>query len=383
MKKFTLLVGSLAIATAMNAETATLDASTLTFDANQAIAGEVITLDNHISVTTAVGESTDAAKVPLFRKASTASNTLACIQLYSKNTLTITATGATITKVTFTADESEKGTPSWSLTAADKTTLSSGANSWECSTATTTFTDKSAARIAAIAVEYTVDTTTEPDQPGEGGDDVIATTTLITFADDLIDNTSVDATNYTLTQDNVTLTLLSQSTSAKFSKNTCYFGSADSYEKFTCRWQSGTKSTSSNNTYATIVLPAKGTLYVYARSASTTQDRQIVLTQNNATLVYKMLSESDGVADADSERTYFPVISTAVEAGTVTITWPTNGINIYGFKYVPDETNTGVVSAVISEPTLQNGAVYDLQGRRLSDDAKGLVIINGKKVLRK
>jgi hypothetical protein len=373
MKKFTLLVGSLAIATAMNAETATLDASTLTFDANQAIAGEVITLDNHISVTTAVGESTDAAKVPLFRKASTASNTLACIQLYSKNTLTITATGATITKVTFTADESEKATPSWSLTADDKgkTTLSSGTNSWECSTTSTTFTDKSAARIAAIAVEYTVD------------DDVIATTTLITFADDLIDNTSVDATKYTLTQDNVTLTLLSQSTSAKFSKNTCYFGSADSYEKFTCRWQSGTKSTSSNNTYATIVLPAKGTLYVYARTASTTQDRQIVLTQNNATLVDKMLSESDGVADADSEKTYFPVISTAVEAGTVTITWPTNGINIYGFKYVPDETNTGVVSAVISEPTLQNGAVYDLQGRRLSDDAKGLVIINGKKVLRK
>jgi hypothetical protein len=379
MKKFTLLAGALAIAASLNAETTTLDASTLTFDANAAIAGEVITLDSHISITTAAGETTDETKVPLYRKASTSNGTLACIQLYSKNTLTVTATDATITKVTFTADESEKGTPSWSITAADKTTLSSSANSWECSTASTTFTDKSAARIAKIEVEYTP----AGNGSNETGDSEDAETTLIVFSDDLYDtNSTANAQDYTLEEGGITVNLKSSSTSAKFSKNTCYFGTADSYQKFTCRWQSGTKSTSTNGTYATASIPAKGTLEVYARSASTTEDRAIVLTQNGTELVNKTLSESDAVADETAERSYFPVVSTGVAKGTVTITWPTNGINIYGFKYVPDEELTGVVEMVVV-PESGETIVYNLNGRRVPVDTKGLVIVNGKKIFRK
>ena len=44
-----------------------------------------------------------------------------------------------------------------------------------------------------------------------------------------------------------------------------------------------------------------------------------------------------------------------------------------------DGTVTGIVNAVLTNTT--NGAAYNLKGERVDADAKGVVIMNGKKTL--
>ena len=165
--------------------------------------------------------------------------------------------------------------------------------------------------------------------------------------------------------------------------NSAYFGTADSYQKFDKRLKSGGKSSSKNN--LTLTLPSDGTLKVYARTGSSSAtDRNVILTQNDAELANKILLESEAVSVNMGEevaKKVYPAVSVPVKAGDVSITYPIGSINFYGFEFVAAGT-TGI-SDIQAPKSSKDGATFNLLGQKVANDAKGIVIKNGKKFINK
>ncbi len=165
-------------------------------------------------------------------------------------------------------------------------------------------------------------------------------------------------------------------------KNNAYFGTADANEKFTARLKSGGKSSSKNT--LTLTIPTAGTLKVYARTGSNSAtDRNLVLTQNEVALYDAVVEESQAVkvkgldaSDPDKETSVYPIISVAVAAGEVTVTYPVGSMNFYGFELGGTSTGINTVKA-----TSENGVRYNLAGQKVAEGYKGVVIENGKKVV--
>lgn len=165
--------------------------------------------------------------------------------------------------------------------------------------------------------------------------------------------------------------------------NSQYFGDADSQVQFKARLKTGGKS--SSKCMLTLTLPTDGTLKLYARSASSSEARPVILTQNGTELLNKNLSDDDAVKvtmsidDKDTEKSVFPVVSVAAKQGDVVITYPTNGINIYGIELVSGTTS---ISNVNTFEASSDSATYNLAGQQVSDSYKGIVIKNGKKYVK-
>ena len=165
-------------------------------------------------------------------------------------------------------------------------------------------------------------------------------------------------------------------------KNNAYFGTADANEKFTARLKSGGKSSSKNT--LTLTIPTAGTLKVYARTGSNSAtDRNLVLTQNEVALYDAVVEESQAVkvkgldaSDPDKETSVYPIISVAVAAGEVTVTYPVGSMNFYGFELGGTSTGINTVKAAS-----ENGVRYNLAGQKVAEGYKGVVIMNGKKVV--
>lgn len=165
--------------------------------------------------------------------------------------------------------------------------------------------------------------------------------------------------------------------------NSAYFGTADSYQKFDKRLKSGGKSSSNNN-----LTLSDGTLKVYARTGSSSAtNRNVILTQNDTELANKILLESEAVSVnmmVDGEevaKKVYPAVSVAVKAGDVSITYPAGSINFYGFEFVAAGT-TGI-SDIQAPKSSKDGATFNLLGQKVANDAKGIVIKNGKKFINK
>lgn len=112
----------------------------------------------------------------------------------------------------------------------------------------------------------------------------------------------------------------------------------------------------------------KGTLYIYARSASSSAtDRNIIVTQNEVKALDVIVKDENSILstdlEGDSPKTIFTSYSAKLEAGDFTITFPVNSINFYGFKFVADseETTPTAVSNISAEKsakvfkTVENG----------------------------
>jgi len=169
----------------------------------------------------------------------------------------------------------------------------------------------------------------------------------------------------------------------KIDANDAYFGTADAYEQFSYRLKSGGKSSSKNALQLTI--PADGTLKVYARTGSNSaEDRNLVLTQDGTELYNQIVKEADAalVTIGEKEKNVYPVVSVAVKAGTVDVTYPVGSMNFYGFEMV---TVGGTADAIesVEKTVVSDGAVYNLRGQRVDASYKGLVIRNGKKFFQK
>lgn len=168
--------------------------------------------------------------------------------------------------------------------------------------------------------------------------------------------------------------------------NPAAFGaSADDYVAFSYRLKTGAKSTSKEALALTI--PSAGTLNVYARTGSNSAtNRTLTLTQNSTELYNKVVQEADAtdlttpIAVGSQElKKLYPVISVPVEAGTVDITFTNGSINFYGFTLV---TATGVSNVEVAEPIAADGVEYNVAGAPAKSGAKGVVIVNGKKVVK-
>ena len=133
--------------------------------------------------------------------------------------------------------------------------------------------------------------------------------------------------------------------------NNAYFGTADSYEKFTHRLKSGAKSQGAGKLcQISVTIPSNGDLKVYVRTGSNSAtDRNLVIAQNGETVFNQVIQESQAVSvemeeniDADKNPTgatnVYPVVSVKVTAGTALITFPTGSMNFYGFEFVSDGT---------------------------------------------
>lgn len=191
----------------------------------------------------------------------------------------------------------------------------------------------------------------------------------------------------TISANGLVLTVVDTGNKMSVDENSQYFGTADSYQKFDKRLKSGGKSSSKNN--LTLTLPSDGTLKVYARTGSSSAtDRNVILTQDGTELINKIVLESEAVTvgmvgdDGNAKDTkVFPVISVPVKKGDVAITYPVNSINFYGFEFVAAGT-TGI-SDIQAPKSSKNGATFNLLGQKVANDAKGIVIKNGKKFINK
>lgn len=191
----------------------------------------------------------------------------------------------------------------------------------------------------------------------------------------------------TISANGLVLTVVDTGNKMSVDENSQYFGTADSYKKFDKRLKSGGKSSSKNN--LTLTLPSDGTLKVYARTGSSSAtDRNVILTQDGTELINKIVLESEAVTvgmvgdDGNAKDTkVFPVISVPVKKGDVAITYPVNSINFYGFEFVAPGT-TGI-SDIQAPKSSKDGATFNLLGQKVANDAKGIVIKNGKKFINK
>ncbi len=159
------------------------------------------------------------------------------------------------------------------------------------------------------------------------------------------------------------------------------FGTAESNTSYTFRLKSGGKSSDAN--HMSIAIPASGTLQVCVRTGSSSAtDRNLVLTQDGKELYNKVVQEADAAKmtlDDGTEGKVYPVVSVAVNKGTVDVTYPIGSLNFYAFTF----STTAGLSSIQQDKTTTDDAVYNLAGQRVSKDSKGFVISKGKKILKK
>lgn len=86
-----------------------------------------------------------------------------------------------------------------------------------------------------------------------------------------------------------------------------------------------------------------------------------------------------------SGKTFVKVKAGTVPAGKAllpaSLVTESTGGNVKAFTFVFNDLTTGVNAVDNGQWTMDNGAIFDLSGRRLSKPAKGINIINGKKVV--
>ena len=187
------------------------------------------------------------------------------------------------------------------------------------------------------------------------------------------------AEQYTSTDEDLVLTYVDTDNKISIDANNAFFGTADSFDKFTHRMKTGGKSSSKNN--ITLTIPAEKLLKVYVRSASgSATDRNLVLTQNGKEIYNKVVKDEDAVAvdmGGENPTKVFPVVSVYVKEGTVEVTYPTGALNFYGFELTA--VPTGINN--LKQTNVLEGTIYNLNGQKVEKTKKGLYIINGKKVV--
>lgn len=191
----------------------------------------------------------------------------------------------------------------------------------------------------------------------------------ITFGEVAVDNANLPAA---WEEGGVKLTLVKdEKPTIDLSKSK--FGTAEDSKEYISRLKTGGKSNDSR--YLTLTVPAKGTVKIAARTGKNADNtRTIVLTQNGTELVNKALDEAEAI-----DKVY-PYVTAEVLAGDIVITFPVNGINIYGIEFVAESgTGAGINNIAAGK---QDGKTYDLSGHQVGQNYKGVVIKDGKKYIK-
>lgn len=180
----------------------------------------------------------------------------------------------------------------------------------------------------------------EPVEPGD--EPVVEPAALITFGDTAVakgtwSNGAVIADKDSL----VKLTLIDPDAKIAIDLNDANFGTTEEYVTLKSRLKTGGKSSASKN-YINVEVAKNGKLYIMARTGSNSAtDRNVVITNGTDTIFNQLLLESNAtvvpLTDSTSMKIY-PVYSATLNTGvTYRISYPVNGVNFYGFDFVPED----------------------------------------------
>lgn len=377
MRKIFTLFTALATALTINATTVTWQATDLVDVANGDVINNLnVKVNDNISFSLSKGESD---KNCTFRKNSTYP---AMIILYSKNSITFTANDATIESIKFIVNTTAgSATPGWSLQDDAKNTYTASADTWTGSVSSIIFTDKSAAQITGIEITYSADG--QPDTPDPTPGDF--TTAKLVFNENQV-ATGEEARHLTLSDNGAEIVFTSDSNNAQVDKSNGFFGTTEDYITLQYRYRPGGKSSKGVESVnkGVITLPCDGTLYIYAFN-NQSDDRAIQIIQDNAT-VFDHSYRADDYAEvptSSSVRKIYPVYSVALKKGTSYFLWPDNQLMLFGFRFEPKQISTAIDEIHTDSPLPDDLPAYDLMGRRVNENYKGIVIVGGKKYLRR
>lgn len=160
------------------------------------------------------------------------------------------------------------------------------------------------------------------------------------------------AADASFTVDGFTVAITDPDNKMSIDANDCRFGTATDYKMYSHRLKSGGKSTSTKN-FITLTIPEAGTLRIAVRTGSNSAtDRNLVLKQGDDTLYNQVIVETMAVKvmEGETEASVYPFVEVPVEAGTVALSYPVNGLNFYAFAFkaaggvTPDPTHTYTVA---------------------------------------
>lgn len=376
MKKFTSFLTAAAATLAMSATSVTWNAADLDLKSGDIVNDMTFTVDDNISFTVAKGTSEkDDCKF------SKSASVPAAIILYSRNTITFNATDAKIKSIKFVVNAEKNA--GWTINDAEKNAFNAENDTWTGDVASITFTGKSSAQINSLVIEYEGGSTVEPDPvdptPGE------FVTAELFFNESQI-GTGEAAQNVTLTNNGVTVDFTSNSANAQIDKKNGFFGTAEEYITLQYRYRAGGKSSNGVNSTnkGVLTLPCDGTLTIYAyNDQATAREGQIV--QDDVTVFSHEFSADEAVTvtAGSSERKVYPVYTVELKKGTAYFLWPTNQLMLFGFKFEPKQSTTSVDAPFTFEADDTDTTAFDLMGRPVGPSYKGIVIIAGKKHIRR
>lgn len=366
---------------------------------NALIGGNSYDINANLVVSFANGECKEGQEVK-YRKVSAMPEP--GIALYARNEMTLTATDAKINSVKFLVltDEAagSDATPGWKVKAGDTTLSAEDGDTWTGSASELLVVSNSKTTITGLVIEYTIDGGgenpgggDEPDEPEVPGDFESAS---LFFNGDLIGKGEI-AQNVTLSDNGVSVTFTSNSASAEIDDITFYYGSEEEYTPIQYRYRPGGKSSNgvNSNNKGVFTFPCDGTLYLYAFNNQSGDARSLQLIQNDVTIFDHEYLDSDYEEapnpNPEAENAtikVWPVLHVDVKKGQATLLWPVNQVMISGFEFVPAESGNQGGEAAVEVVVVEfdeNAPAYDITGRKVNAEYRGIVIQNGKKFIRR
>ena len=166
------------------------------------------------------------------------------------------------------------------------------------------------------------------------------------------------------TVDGFTVAITDPDNKMSIDANDCRFGTATDYKMYSHRLKSGGKSSATKN-FMTLTIPEAGTLRIAVRTGSNSAtDRNLVLKQGGDTIYNQVIVESMAVKvmEGETEVSVYPFVEVPVEAGTVALSYPVNGLNFYAFVFKAAGGETPVVldapDAAPAAPTYEGYQVH-------------------------
>lgn len=351
---------------------------------NELLNGRTFDINDVLSFTLADNDC-DQGKEVIFKKTSS----LTDINLYSRNSITFNAKeGTTIQSIKFITNTTIGTNPptGWTLQDEAKNSYTADNDTWTGNVSEITFTCKSAAQLMGFEIVYvtTDDNSGENEDDDDGDDDQEYEEASLYFTANMVGQGAI-AQDVTLSSNGTSVHFISSSTSAQIDSQNVNYGTVDDYITLEYRYRPGSRS--SATTYGEFTFPCAGTLYIYAYYNNTTDPnapgRLLQLDQNNNTIFKQTYEINDFATPENSTTKIYPVYDVKVQKGTATLLWPDNQVFLSGFTFVPDAgIGTGVETVTVNFEDLDAPA-YDLFGRQVSDDYRGIYIKNGKKYIRR
>ena len=172
------------------------------------------------------------------------------------------------------------------------------------------------------------------------------------------------AADASFTVDGFTVAITDPDNKMSIDANDCRFGTATDYKMYSHRLKSGGKSSATKN-FMTLTIPEAGTLRIAVRTGSNSAtDRNLVLKQGDDTIYNQVIVESMAVKvmEGETEVSVYPFVEVPVEAGTVALSYPVNGLNFYAFVFKAAGGETPVVleapDAAPAAPTYEGYQVH-------------------------